>query len=112
MSWIDFFVKLYFMYYIKNRLRCKEDEENPLPILPPGSCGITLIEADISTLYHEVISFDDNNNPTPENYIMSYDVLPTPLLLTFGFHDVGPWRQSGKFPVGRTKLKITPIPRI
>ena len=38
--------------------------------------------------------------------------LPTPSSLTFGFHGISPWRQSGNFPVGRAKLKMTPIPRI
>ena len=42
---------------------------------------------------------------------MKYDdVLPTTSPLTFGFNDTNPWRQSGNFPVGRSNLKMTPIP--
>ena len=39
------------------------------------------------------------------------DVLPTLSLLTFRFHGIYLWHQSGKFPVGRFKLNMTPIPR-
>ena len=44
--------------------------------------------------------------------MQSYDFLPTPSSLNFEFHGVDPWRQSGNSPVGRAKLKMTPIPRI
>ena len=95
-----------------DRFRDKENEGTPLPILPSGSRGITVTESDISTLHHEGISVNDDNNPAPEN-VMQYDgVLPTPSSLTFGFHGVDPWHQSGNFPVGRAKLKMTPNPKI
>ena len=56
----------------------KEDKYTPLPILPSGSCGITVTEADIATLRREVISFNDDNDPSPENVMHYDDVLPTP----------------------------------
>ena len=44
---------------------------------------------------------------------MHYDyIFPHPSSINFGFNDIDTWRQSGKFPVGRVKLKITQIPRI
>ena len=61
-----------------DRFRDKEDEENPLPILPPGSHEITVTEDDIDTLRWEGISVDNNNDPAPESVIQSDDVLPTP----------------------------------
>ena len=69
----------------KYRLRDNDDEETSLPILPSGSCGITLTESDIATLHREGITFDGNNDPYPENFMNSDDVLPPPLSLTFGF---------------------------
>ena len=61
-----------------DRFRDKENEGTPLPILPSGSRGITVTESDISTLHHEGISVNDDNNPAPEN-VMQYDgVLPPP----------------------------------
>ena len=36
-----------------DRFRDKEEKETPLPILPPGSHGIPVTEADISTLLSE-----------------------------------------------------------
>ena len=36
-----------------DRFREKEDGNTPLPILPSGSCGITVTEADISMLRRE-----------------------------------------------------------
>ena len=40
------------------------------------------------------------------------DVLPNPSSLAFGFNGVNPWRHSGDFPVGRTRLNMTLIPMI
>ena len=78
------------------RFKYKEDEENPLPIPPSGSRWITVMETGITTLCREGISVDDDNNPTPDNVMQSYDVLPTPSSLTI---DVEPqsyfWHQSG-----------------
>ena len=59
-----------------------------------------------------VAEVDDNNKTDPENVMQSDDILPTPSSLTFVFHGVDPWCQGGNFPVGRDKLKMTPIPRI
>ena len=70
------------------------------------------MEADIVTLRREGIEDDNNNDPSPDNVMQSDDVLPTPSTLTFGFNGVDPWCQSGNYPVGRTKLGVTPIPRI
>ena len=95
-----------------DRFRDKEDEDNPLTILSSGSLGVTVTESDISTLRREWVSVEEDNEPAPENIMHSDDVLPTPSLLTFGFHGVDPWRQSGNFPVKRAKLKMTPNPRI
>ena len=94
------------------RFRDKEDEETPPPILPSASRGITLTEAEISTLRREGIAVDNDNNPTPENAMQSDDFFPTPSSLNFGFHGVDPWRQSGNFLVGGGNLKMTPIPGI
>ena len=94
------------------RFRYKEDEETPLPILPSVSRGITVTEADFFTLYCEGIAVDENNKTAPDNVMYSDDVLPTPSSLTFGFHGIDPWRQSGEFPVGSAKLKITSNPSI
>ena len=95
-----------------DRFRDKEDEETPLPSLPSVSRGITVTEADIAIICSEGIAVNDNNKPAPENFMQSDDVFPTPSSLTFGFHGVNPWRQSGNFPVERAKLKMTPNPRI
>ena len=48
-----------------DRFRDKEDKETPLSILPSGSCGINMTEADIATLRREGISVDDENEPVP-----------------------------------------------
>ena len=90
----------------------KEDKETPLPILPSGSCGITVMEADISTIHLEGIAVNDNNKPAPENIMQYDDVLPTFSSLTFVFHVINTWHPSEKFPVVRAKLKMNPIPRI
>ena len=95
-----------------DRFRDKEDEETPLPILPSGSRGITVMEADITTLRLEVISVHDDNDPGPEKFMQSGDVFPTPSSLTFGFHGIDPWRQSDNFPVGKARQKMTRIPSI
>ena len=95
-----------------DRFRDKEDKETPLPILPSGSRGITLMEDDISTLRHDWISVNDNNHPSPKNVIQYDDVLPTPSSLTFIFNGIYHWRRSGNFPVGRAKLKMAQIPRM
>ena len=71
-----------------------------------------MAEADISMLHHEVISGTGKNDPAPDNVIQYDYFFPTPSSLTFGSHGVDPWRQSGNFPVGRSKLKMTMIPRI
>ena len=77
-----------------DRFRDKEDEDAPLPILPSGSCGITMTEADIATICLEGISVDEDKNPALYNIMQSDDVLPTPSSLTI---DVDPqldfWRQ-------------------
>ena len=95
-----------------DRFRDKEDEETPLKILTSGSHGITVMEADIATLCIGGISVNNNNEPAPENFIQSGDVLATPSSLNFGFSGVNPWRHIGNFPVGRARPKITPNPRI
>ena len=78
------------------RFRNKEDKETPLPILPSGSRGITVMEADIATLRREGIAVDDDNNPAPDNVMQFDDVFPTPSPLTV---DVEPqldfWSQLG-----------------
>jgi len=65
-----------------DRFRDKEEEETLLPILPPGSRGITVTEADITILYREGVAFDDNNDPAPDNFMQSDGVLPNPSSLT------------------------------
>ena len=90
----------------------KEDKETPLPILPPGSRGITVLEADIEMLRREGIAVDDDNKPYHENFMQYDDVLPTPSSLTFGFHGINPWLQIGNFPVGRANPKMTPNQKI
>ena len=92
--------------------RDKEDEDNPLPILHSGSCGITVTETDIDTLHCDGIAVDYDNEPAPENVMKSDDVLTAPSSLTFVFHGIYTWRQRGNFPVGRAKMKMTPNPRI
>ena len=92
--------------------RYKEDEETPLPILHLGSCGITVMEADIATLHSEGIVVDDDKKPTPENFMQSDDVFPTLSSLTFVFRGVNPWRQSGDLPVRRAKLMMNTNPSI
>ena len=57
------------------RFRYKEDEETPLPIIPSGSCGITVTKADIDTLCCEGIAVNNDNDPAPENVMKSDDVL-------------------------------------
>ena len=94
------------------RFRDKEEEETLLTIPHSGSCGITVTEAGIDTVLCEGIAVNNDNNPDPENVIRSDDVLPTPSPLTFGFHDVDPWGQSGNFPVGKARLKMNTNPRI
>ena len=77
-----------------DRFRDKEEEETPLPNLPSGSRGITVTEADITTLHREGIEVDDKNEPAPGNVMHSDDFLTTPSSLTI---DVEPqldfWRQ-------------------
>ena len=77
-----------------DRSRDKENKETPLPILPSGSRGITVAEADITTLCREGISVDNDNDPAPDTVIQFDNVLPTPSSLTI---DVEPqldfWRQ-------------------
>ena len=70
------------------------------------------MEADIVMLRCEWIAVDGDNKPAPDNCMQSDDVLPTPSSLTFGFHGLDPWIHSGKFPVGRDKLKMNPNQRI
>ena len=95
-----------------DRFRDKEDKYTHLPIPHPGSRGITVKEANISTLHCEDIPVEYNNKPYPGNFMQYDDVFPTPSSLTFGFHDVDPWHQSGNFPVGRANMKMTPNPSI
>ena len=47
-----------------DRFRDKEDEETPLSILPSGSHGITVTEADIATLCCEGVAVGDGNKKT------------------------------------------------
>ena len=75
-----------------DRFSDKEDEYTPLSILHSGSCRITVAEADISMLHHEVISGTGKNDPAPDNVIQYDYFFPTPSSLTFGFHGVDPWR--------------------
>ena len=63
-------------------------------------------------LYHEGKAVDDDNNPAPENFMQSDNILSPPSSLTFGFHGVNPWHQSGNLPVGSSNLKMTLIPNI
>ena len=49
-----------------------------MTILPSGSRGITVTEADIDTLRREGKSVNDENEPAPENVMHYDDVLPTP----------------------------------
>ena len=90
----------------------KEYKDNSLPILPSGSRGINVMEADISMLRREEISVANNNELSPENVMKSDDVLPTPSSLIFRFHGIDPWHQSRNFPIGRARMKMTPNPRI
>ena len=83
-----------------------------MPILPLGSCEITVTEAEIVTLCLEGLSFYDENDPDPENGMQSDGFLPNPSSLTFGFHVVDPWCWSGNFLVGKARLNLTLIPRI
>ena len=94
------------------RFREKEDKETTLSILPSGSHGITVTEDDIATLRREGIEVNGDNTPATDNVMQSDDVFTTPSPLTFGFHGVNPWHQSGNFPVGSANLKMIPIPRI
>ena len=96
----------------EDRFRDKEDKDTPLPILPSGIYGITVMEAYISTLRREGIAVDEDNYPAPENFMHSDDVFNTSSSITFVFHGINTWRQSGNFPVLSYKLKMTPNPRI
>ena len=87
------------------RFRDKEEEETLLTIPHSGSCGITVTEAGIDTVLCEGIAVNNDNNPDPENVMHSDDVLPTPSSLTFVFHGVDPWHQSGNFPVGGARTR-------
>ena len=60
-----------------DRFKDKEDEDTPLSILPSGSCGITVTEADIAMIRYEGISVTGDNYPAPDNIIQYDDVLPT-----------------------------------
>ena len=95
-----------------DRFRDKKYGETHLPILPSGSRGITMTEAGIATIRRRGISVDDDKEPAPDNVMKSDDVLPIPSSLTSVFCFIYPWCQSGNFPVGRSKLKATLIPRI
>ena len=59
-----------------------------------------MTKADIATLLREGIEVDDDNDSDPENVMQSDDVLPHLSSLTFGFHGVNTWRQSGNLPIG------------
>ena len=95
-----------------DKYRYKEDGKNKLPVLPSGSCGITVEEDEIATLRCDGITVNDNNEPSYENFIRSDDVLPIPSSLNFSFHFINTWNQSGNFPVMSSKLKTTLIPMI
>ena len=90
---------------IVDRFRDKEDEETPLSILPSGSRGVTVNEDDIATFHCEGIVVDNDNDTALDNVLHSEDVLPVPKTLNVGFQGINPWRHSGKFPVGKAKLK-------
>ena len=47
----------------------KEDKDTPLHILPSGSHGVIVTEANISTLCREGITFGYKNDPALENSI-------------------------------------------
>ena len=73
-----------------------KDECIPLPILPSGSRGITVTEADITTLFREGVAVNDNNNPAPDNGMQSDNVLTTPSQLTIDVEpQLGFWCQLG-----------------
>ena len=71
-----------------------------------------MTEAENFTLRIEGIAVDDDNDPAPDNAMQSDDVFTTSSYLTFGFHGADHWRHSGNFPVGRSKLNMTPNPSI
>ena len=43
-----------------DRFIVKEEEETPLPIIPSGSLGVTVTEANIATLFREVVTVKDD----------------------------------------------------
>ena len=62
-----------------------------------------MTEADITILCREGIAFDDNNDPAPDNFMHSDDVLPTPSSLTFNLEpQLDFWRQLGREMVENT----------
>ena len=87
------------------RFRDKEYEENPLPIIPYGSRGVTVTKDNISTLNREDNVVDDGNDPVPENVLHSEDVLPSHETLKIVYQGIKPWHQSRNFPVGKVNLK-------
>ena len=87
-----------------DRFIYKEYKETPLIIFPLVSSEITVTESDIVPLRPGGVAVYGNNKPAPEKSMRSDDVLPPPSSLTFGFHGVDTWRQSGNFPVGRANL--------
>ena len=71
-----------------DRFRDKEYQYTPLPILSSGSRGITVTEAEISTIFCEGIVVNYKNNPSPDNSMQSNYVLPNSSSITFGFNDI------------------------
>ena len=89
-----------------DRFRYKEDEETPLHILLSGSRDFTVSKDNIATICSEGVLIDGDNEPTPENILDSKDVLNAPDTLNLGFEFIYPWRQNGKFPVGKARIKM------
>ena len=59
--------------------------------------------AKIFTFPCEVIEVNDNNDPAPDNFMHSDDVLPTPSSLTFNLEpQLDFWRQLGREMVENT----------
>ena len=84
--------------------RENEDEDTPLSILTSDSHGVPVTKYGIDTIIHEGIVVDDDNDPDTENVLHSNDVLNYPDTLNLGFQGIGPWCQSGNFPVGKENL--------
>ena len=89
-----------------DRFRDKEGKETSLPILPSVSHGVTVKKYDISTLRHEGILIDNDNDPVPENVLHSEDVWPAPKTLNLRFQGIISWHHNRNFPVGKENIKM------